>query len=86
MSSLDFLDAPSQAQLQSYIQNALRDGLLQNEQRLAQSEAAREQQAAQLQELHQTIQQLQATAAARRHAAPTSSHEDFVRRNVFTVP
>ncbi|KAG6109503.1 hypothetical protein E4U13_005806, partial [Claviceps humidiphila] len=64
MSSLDFLDAPSQAQLQSYIQNALRDGLLQNEQRLAQSEAAREQQAAQLQELHQTIQQLHGAQTA----------------------
>ncbi|KAG6151966.1 hypothetical protein E4U11_007649 [Claviceps purpurea] len=61
MSSLDIVDAPSQAQLQAYIQNALQDGL-------AQSEAAREQQAAQLQELHQPIQQLLGQSFTSRYA------------------
>ncbi|KAG6018758.1 hypothetical protein E4U19_008035, partial [Claviceps sp. Clav32 group G5] len=55
MSSLDFLDAASQAQLQSFIQNTLQEGLRLSKQRLAESEAARDQQAAQLQELRNTI-------------------------------
>ncbi|KAG6147969.1 hypothetical protein E4U11_000760, partial [Claviceps purpurea] len=70
MSSLDNLDAQSQAQLHAVIQQAVQEGLAATEQRLAQSEAVREQQAAQLAELNTAFQQLhgaqttlQATAA-----------------------
>ncbi|KAG5930363.1 hypothetical protein E4U60_007093, partial [Claviceps pazoutovae] len=72
MSPLDALDAQSQAQIHAVIQQAVRDGLAATEQRLAQSEAVREQQAAQLaadlntalQQLHGAQSALQATAAA----------------------
>ncbi|KAG6196388.1 hypothetical protein E4U50_008264 [Claviceps purpurea] len=55
MSSLDILDAPSQAQLQACIQKRCRT-------------AWREQQAAQLQELHQPIQQLLGQSFTSRYA------------------
>ncbi|KAG5927098.1 hypothetical protein E4U60_000258 [Claviceps pazoutovae] len=70
MSPLDALDAQSQAQIHAVIQQAVRDGLAATEQRLAQSEAVREQQAAQLADLNTAFSQLygaqsplQATAA-----------------------
>ncbi|KAG6283262.1 hypothetical protein E4U46_007866, partial [Claviceps purpurea] len=71
MSSLDNLDAQSQAQLHAVIQQAVQEGLAATEQRLAQSEAVREQQAAQLAELNTAFQQLHgAQTALQATAAP----------------
>ncbi|KAG6041723.1 hypothetical protein E4U39_006369, partial [Claviceps sp. Clav50 group G5] len=73
MSSIDALDAQSKAQLQSYIQKAVRDGLVATEQRLAQSESLREQQASQLAELNTTLRALQAAAAAQAPSHPVAT-------------
>ncbi|KAG6115415.1 hypothetical protein E4U14_000880 [Claviceps sp. LM454 group G7] len=68
MSSLDALDAQSQAQLHAVIQQAVQEGLAATEeQRLAQSEAVREQQAAQLADLNTAFQQLHGAQSASLH-------------------
>ncbi|KAG6280083.1 hypothetical protein E4U46_000573, partial [Claviceps purpurea] len=79
MSSLDALDAQSQAQLHAAIQQAVQEGLAATEQRLAQSEAVREQQAAQLAELNSAFQQLHGAQTALQATATTNSAVTYQR-------